>query len=240
MSAVQTLAKPRRIKASHRRRGKVASGPIVQRYYDPGIGRFLSVDPVTAYSNPIGAFNRYWYANNNPYRFTDPDGRYSCEGSKSDCAKVDKYVSKVGEASRSRDLKPSERAQVRAVSSYLGKKGEGGPKITATALPKNTKASTDQRGNIKIDVNKNSAGADPVVHGAMALGHEAQHDVDAKANGEAHTRDVATQRERNAYGTEALIGQANGVLLSPAAIEGAVRGSIENAFGPEPEKPNEP
>ena len=47
-----------------------------QRYYDPAIGRFLSVDPVTAYSNPVGAFNRYWYANNNPYRFTDPDGRW--------------------------------------------------------------------------------------------------------------------------------------------------------------------
>jgi hypothetical protein len=123
----------------------------------------------------------------------------------------------------------------------LGKKGGGGPKITPTALPKNTKASTDQRGNIKIDVNKNSAGADPVVHGAMALGHEAQHDVDAKANGEAHTRDVATQREQNAYGTEALIGKANGVFLSPATIESAVKGSIENAFGPEPEpeKPDE-
>ncbi|WP_115563405.1 RHS repeat-associated core domain-containing protein [Xanthomonas arboricola] len=46
-----------------------------QRYYDPIIGKFLSIDPVTAYSNPMGAFNRYWYANNNPYRFTDPDGR---------------------------------------------------------------------------------------------------------------------------------------------------------------------
>jgi len=46
-----------------------------QRYYDPAIGRFLSVDPVTAYSNPVGAFNRYWYADSNPYKFTDPDGR---------------------------------------------------------------------------------------------------------------------------------------------------------------------
>ena len=46
-----------------------------QRYYDPQIGRFLSVDPVTAYSNPLGTFNRYWYANNNPYKFNDPDGR---------------------------------------------------------------------------------------------------------------------------------------------------------------------
>lgn len=48
-----------------------------QRYYDPGIGRFLSVDPVIADSTLGTNFNRYWYANNNPYRFTDPDGRQS-------------------------------------------------------------------------------------------------------------------------------------------------------------------
>src|SRR5690606_31072472 len=49
-----------------------------QRYYDPGIGRFLSVDPVTANSGTGANFNRYWYANNNPYKFTDPDGRATC------------------------------------------------------------------------------------------------------------------------------------------------------------------
>lgn len=47
-----------------------------QRYYDPGIGRDLSVDPVTAYdSGDIRFFNRYAYAFNNPYKFDDPDGR---------------------------------------------------------------------------------------------------------------------------------------------------------------------
>jgi len=53
-----------------------ASGLIYMqaRYYDPGIGGFLSVDPVSA-TSVGGNFNRYWYANNNPYRFTDPDGR---------------------------------------------------------------------------------------------------------------------------------------------------------------------
>ena len=50
-----------------------------QRYYDSEIGRFLSVDPVAAYSNPVGMFNRYKYAANNPYRFTDPDGRMDKE-----------------------------------------------------------------------------------------------------------------------------------------------------------------
>jgi RHS repeat-associated protein len=46
-----------------------------QRYYDPLLGRFLSPDPVETDPNSGGNFNRYWYANNNPYRYTDPDGR---------------------------------------------------------------------------------------------------------------------------------------------------------------------
>lgn len=47
-----------------------------QRYYDPQIGRMLSVDPVTAYgSGDMRHFNVYAYAYNNPYKFTDPDGR---------------------------------------------------------------------------------------------------------------------------------------------------------------------
>ena len=69
VSAVLATASPRRIKATHRRRRKVTAGRFVQRYYDPQIGRFLSTDPAVA------GFNLYNYANNNPYRFTDPDGR---------------------------------------------------------------------------------------------------------------------------------------------------------------------
>lgn len=43
-----------------------------QRYYDPIAGRFLSMDSVPAGS---GSSNRYWYANNNPFKNVDPDGR---------------------------------------------------------------------------------------------------------------------------------------------------------------------
>lgn len=46
-----------------------------QRYTDPQLGVFLSVDPVAAYGQPVVQFNRYRYANGNPYKFTDPDGR---------------------------------------------------------------------------------------------------------------------------------------------------------------------
>ena len=57
-----------------------------QRYYDPMIGRFLSVDPVTANSGTGANFNRYWYANNNPYKFVDPDGRMICNRSRAGIA----------------------------------------------------------------------------------------------------------------------------------------------------------
>jgi len=42
---------------------------------DPQLGVFLSVDPVAADGGDASHFNRYAYAYNNPYRFTDPDGR---------------------------------------------------------------------------------------------------------------------------------------------------------------------
>ncbi|MBE0368096.1 RHS repeat domain-containing protein [Pseudoalteromonas aurantia] len=49
------------------------------RYYDPVIGRFYSNDPVdtighVANGNTIHGFNRYIYANNNPYKYKDPNG----------------------------------------------------------------------------------------------------------------------------------------------------------------------
>ena len=43
------------------------------RYYDPVIGRFYSNDPV-GFKN-IHNFNRFAYANNNPYKYIDPNGQ---------------------------------------------------------------------------------------------------------------------------------------------------------------------
>ena len=45
------------------------------RYYSPTYGRFLGMDPVEFDPNNIHSFNRYAYANNNPYRYVDADGR---------------------------------------------------------------------------------------------------------------------------------------------------------------------
>ncbi|WP_197489941.1 RHS repeat domain-containing protein, partial [Rheinheimera sp. SA_1] len=56
-----------------------------QRYYDPVIGRFYSNDPVDMSGHmqrgsPTMGFNRYAYANNNPYKYTDPDGEFGVLG----------------------------------------------------------------------------------------------------------------------------------------------------------------
>ena len=45
------------------------------RWYDPELGRFLSPDPAGYDPGVYESFNRYAYGNNNPYKYTDPDGR---------------------------------------------------------------------------------------------------------------------------------------------------------------------
>jgi RHS repeat-associated protein len=45
------------------------------RYYHPTLGRFTGIDPVGFNPDNLHSHNRYAYANNNPYKYVDPDGR---------------------------------------------------------------------------------------------------------------------------------------------------------------------
>jgi RHS repeat-associated protein len=64
-----------------------------QRYYDPEAGRFLSVDPVQT-DDKGGNFNRYWYADDNPYKYIDPDGRTCTKVGKSYSCQIDYVASR--------------------------------------------------------------------------------------------------------------------------------------------------
>lgn len=56
-----------------------------QRYYDPMVGAFLSVDPIDVNSIAGGGFNRYSYAANNPYSLWDPFGLCPARSRQSTC-----------------------------------------------------------------------------------------------------------------------------------------------------------
>ncbi len=56
------------------------------RYYDPAVGRFLSVDPVSPAPGNLFNFNRYDYTSNNPLNHTDPDGR--CSDADGSCSRM--------------------------------------------------------------------------------------------------------------------------------------------------------
>ncbi|WP_250625242.1 RHS repeat-associated core domain-containing protein [Pinirhizobacter soli] len=50
------------------------------RYYDPGIGRFITADPLgPSVADPFN-FNRFAYADNNPVKNIDPDGKQATLG----------------------------------------------------------------------------------------------------------------------------------------------------------------
>lgn len=47
------------------------------RWYASSIGRFTAIDPVDWKAFNIHSFNRYAYANNNPYKFVDRNGKWA-------------------------------------------------------------------------------------------------------------------------------------------------------------------
>ncbi|GAP66772.1 RHS repeat-associated core domain protein [Mizugakiibacter sediminis] len=140
-----------------------------QRYYDPTLGLFLSVDPV-AVDGKIGTnFNRYWYANENPYRFTDPDGR--------------RIV-----VNGTDDFKKKAQADIKKIA-----EGRGGKvlveKLEAT---KNIILITQDSNH---DGNSTQASEGPSLNGGLGKGSTVSYDPESKVGG----KDANGSRVRPAY-----------------------------------------
>ncbi|MBB5877737.1 RHS repeat-associated core domain-containing protein [Xanthomonas sp. 3498] len=205
-----------------------------QRYYDPDIGRFPSVDPVGPNPNTGVNFNRYKYASNNPFRFTDPDGRYDCTASGGGpCSvkqseQVDHFVTGISKAMKNLNPKSDGYKKLDAVSNYLGKVGDNnGVTITPSSLAKNTLASAGPNGNIQVDLKQianfssaflaanpgKSAGDIGNARGSAALAHEGRHELDYQRIGYPNSRATEYRTEMNAYQTQAAVGQGLGMNL---------------------------
>jgi RHS repeat-associated protein len=102
-----------------------------QRYYDPVAGRFLSIDPVVTDANNGSSFNRYAYANNNPYIYVDPDGRKDIyiggAADKNNTKIVQDYAGEQKKANPGRDIQYfsySEKKEITAALNAPLKAGE--------------------------------------------------------------------------------------------------------------------
>jgi RHS repeat-associated protein len=61
---------------------------IGARYYDPSIGRFISLDPILESTDSL-ALNGYGYTSDNPVTESDPTGQRPCNGSAAQCGNGD-------------------------------------------------------------------------------------------------------------------------------------------------------
>lgn len=249
MSGVLATANAYRIKAAHRRRRRIASGRFVQRYYDPGIGRFLSVDPIAAYSKRGINFNRYWYANNNPYRFTDPDGRWVCSGSKDNCAKFETALNRVSEASKSSRLSQSEQGRLQRIVGFYGVKGDDKVSVSFANLKGaggNASMRADGGEHVTLDIGAATRNSENRTLNVLArvVAHEGQHGADDQQRGRpAASRAERTRDEVAGYAAQATYQKAANFAESSRdgwtpgggwnqrEIERQAQGSVNTACG---------
>jgi RHS repeat-associated protein len=187
-----------------------------QRYYDPQIGRFLSIDPVSVSWQAGGNFNRYKYAANNPYRFSDPDGRYECEGAS--CGQVKAGLTALRSSLNGSISKTgSDHAALSKVLGFYGKEGvANGVKIsTGPTNAGGPMGSSTHNGvtNIKIDAKLMNGLAAlhklPITSAyAAELAHEGQHGIDQRHDGMPNSRAEELRGETRAARTEAAGWQA--------------------------------
>jgi RHS repeat-associated protein len=194
------------------------------RFYDPAVGRFMSMDPIGFTGSPF-TFNRYSYGNNNPFAYVDPTGMYSCSGSEFECGAIDDFVSTISMALTTLDPKSDAFQKVSTVVNYLGTAGDkNGVTIKASSLPSRVLASADKNNTINVDVSQvskfssNYSKANPTMSpsdlksatGAGAVAHEARHEVDFTKSGYPNTKQAEYRTELNAYRTQADVFQGLG------------------------------
>lgn len=152
------------------------------RYYDPTLGRFMAVDPVSFTEKNLHSFNRYTYGANNPYKYVDPDGR--------------KIVFAPGSTSQFKN-------QVKQMTQYLNAGGVSGVIRQLEARPETVHLQeATAPHDFKYDLNTRTIVIDPrsglevspgnVQTPALGLLHEADHALQDLQNPQQLRKDLST------------------------------------------------
>jgi RHS repeat-associated protein len=160
------------------------------RWYHQASGRFISRDPagVLAHveSNPM-MFNRYAYANNNPYKYVDPDGRYAVAAVLVLSFMAYDLFSAVGQENAPGDdsIRPLFEGAEFGLFGKLVKRADTASDVAKGILPKHTKHSLNQKINRKVktsdelDAIRNPLDKRPVKYDSQ--GRPSQRNVGEKA-----------------------------------------------------------
>jgi RHS repeat-associated protein len=238
------------------------------RYYGSSMGRFMSPDPAglsaVKLANPQ-TWNWYAYVQNNPLRYTDPTGMYTCADDHNKCA-TDR--DKAFEAARQNDLQSKDKGVIAAAKAYGDPTKDNHVGVQFTdAKNGNTSLSVSTDGKTvtsQITVSIPNGATGTALDGIV--GHEGTH-VDQgeallgsfKPNGSFDgTLNLSSYgRELPAYQNQANIWQQSGqswtmngngqFVINPGDTQGQVNNTINqflkdpsNGYGVTPQSPGAP
>lgn len=190
------------------------------RYYDPEVGRFLSVDPVGASPGLLTFFNRFAYVDNNPISGIDPFGKYKCDQN-GGCPNFDNGYAKLKEAAGAYSSHSPQGKAFAAVFGYYGAKGAKNSygnnvyiKEGATSLGNPAEIGHNAlTGSDTITFDTSQFGGS-VVEMAASAAHEGQHgsdDSERRLLNRRETVDTVRATEQNAYWLQSYVYQGLGV-----------------------------
>lgn len=130
-------------------------------------------------------FNAYAYLRNNPLRYTDPTGTYTCNGTDKHRAQIDAAYNAAKAAAANDRISQAERKKISAVLKFLGKPGERndvglrfGNDVTAGARGETSTFKIGERVFTLINLDaKGIAGKDTSVVAEILI-HEGTHGLD--------------------------------------------------------------
>jgi hypothetical protein len=184
------------------------------------------------------------YANNSPFRYYDPSGRYTCEWSDEDCGSFENGADLVRETANSSRLTEEESRNLKEVSDSIGANGDNNGvviKFGDTPLAGGSEAYDQSTRTTTLTLRGNS----DLRNLGKNIAHEARHGlVDSQRGRMDNNREERTENEIQAYTTQAYYQKAlqystnrsdpwiYGAGVSQENISKKANESVENAcFG---------
>lgn len=191
------------------------------RYYDPTMGRFLSVDAVHPATGDLTSFNRYSYVGNNPIMRTDPTGDYICNGSGRQCGKIRTALATTANAAKSLPANSKGQATLNAIVAFYGKEGvdnhvnlafgsaNGNNSITeTTGKTPETRITTITFNLDNIKMTGNNPGTNAKTELAGAVAHEGANGIQGRSLGQPVNHAELLNTETKGFTAQSYINEA--------------------------------